>query len=77
LDTQPKGEKQYPLWQRVSARPFTLFAAWLLLTLLAVGLCENGNFQIEGGVRALDLVVWSRLVSCEFFYLQQELSRFT
>ena len=44
------------------ARPFTLFAVWLYLTLLAVGLCENGNFQTEGGGRALNLVVWSRLV---------------
>jgi hypothetical protein len=55
LDTRPKGEKQYPLWQQVSARPLTLFAAWLLLTLLAVGLCENGNFQIEGGSEGLGL----------------------
>jgi hypothetical protein len=44
-----------------------LLLAWLSLTLLAVGLCENGNFQTEGGGRALDLVVWSRLVPQTIF----------
>ena len=51
------------------AWPFTLFAVWLYLTLLAVGLCENGNFQTEGGGRALNLVVWSRLVPQTIFFL--------
>jgi len=41
----------------------------LSLTLLAVGLCENGDFQTEGGGRALNLVVWSRLGSQTIFFL--------
>jgi hypothetical protein len=45
----------------------TLLAVGLSLTLLAVGLCENGIFQTEGGGRALDLVVWSRLGSQTIF----------
>ena len=51
------------------AWPFTLFAVWLYLTLLAKWLCENGNFQTEGGGRALNLVVWSRLVPQTIFFL--------
>ena len=66
---RPKGVKRYPFWPRLIAQPFTLFAVWLYLTLLAVGLCENGNFQIEGGGRALDLVVWSRLPLQTIFFL--------
>ena len=66
---RPKGVKRYPFWPRLIAQPFTLFAVWLYLTLLAVGLCENGNFQTEGGGRALDLVVWSRLVPQTIFFL--------
>ena len=49
------------------AWPLPLLLAWLCITLLAVGLCENGNFQTEGGGRALDLVVWSRLVPQTIF----------
>jgi hypothetical protein len=67
MTNRPKGEKQYRSGQRIIARPLTLLLAWLSLTLLAVGLCENGNFQTEGGVRALDLVVWSRLVPQTIF----------
>jgi hypothetical protein len=63
----PKGEKQYRSGQRIIARPLALLLAWLCITLLAVGLCENGNFQTEGGGRALDLVVWSRLVPQTIF----------
>ena len=37
------------------AWPFTLFAVWLYLTLLAKWLCENGNFQTEGGREGLGL----------------------
>ena len=66
---RPKGVKQYPFWPRLIARPLTLLLVWLSLTLLAVGLCENGNFQTEGGGRALDLVVWSRLVPQTIFFL--------
>jgi hypothetical protein len=63
----PKGVKQYPSWPLLVARSLPLLLAWLSLTLLAVGLCENGNFQTEGGGRALDLVVWSRLVPQTIF----------
>jgi hypothetical protein len=65
----PKGVKQYPFRPRIMARPFTLFAVWLYLTLLAKWLCDNGNFQTEGGGRALDLVVWSRLPLQTIFFL--------
>ena len=65
----PISEKHYRSGLRIMAWPFTLFAVRLYLTLLAVGLCENGNFQTEGGGRALDLVVWSRLVPQTIFFL--------
>ena len=65
----PKGEKQYPFRRRIIALPLALLLVWLYLTLLAKWLCENGNFQTEGGGRALDLVVWSRLGSQTIFFL--------
>jgi hypothetical protein len=67
ITLQPISVKQYPFRRRLVARPLTLLLAWLSLTLLTVGLCENGDFQTEGGGRALDLVVWSRLVPQTIF----------
>jgi hypothetical protein len=72
-----KGVKQYRSGQRIIDRPLPLLLAWLYITLLAVGLCENGNFQIEGGGRALDLVVWSRLVPQTIFLFSQKLQLMT
>ena len=74
ITLQPKGVKQYPFRRRIIARPLPLLLAWLYLTLLAVGLCENGNFQTEGGGRALDLVVWSRLGSQTIFLFTPEVA---
>jgi len=68
MTIQAKGEKQYPFWPRIIDQPLALLLAWLSLTLFAIGLYENGNFQIEGGRRALDLVVWSRLVPQTIFF---------
>jgi hypothetical protein len=70
----PISEKQYPSWPLLVARPLPLLLAWLCITLLAVGLCENGNFQTEGGGRALDLVVWSRLVPQTIFLFTPEVA---
>jgi hypothetical protein len=70
----PKGVKQYRSGQRIVARPLALLLVWLSLTLLAVGLCENGDFQTEGGGRALDLVVWSRLVPQTIFLFTPEVA---
>ena len=50
-----KGVKQYPNRRRPDQIALTLLLAWLSLTLLAVGLCENSDFQTEGGREGLGL----------------------
>jgi hypothetical protein len=74
MTNRSKGVKQYPFRRRPDQIALTMLLAWLSLTPLAVGLCENGNFQIEGGGRALDLVVWSRLGSQTIFLFTPEVA---